>query len=324
MPILITGANGQIGSDLIDVLARRYGAENVVASDLRPATENGRVSYESLDVTDADRLRAIVEDYRVDTIYHLASLLSVTGEKAPGQAWDVNVNGLRHVLNIARERRIRVFWPSSIAVFGVGTPKNPAPQTTILDPSTIYGITKVTGELLCRYYFERFGVDVRSVRYPGLISYKTPPGGGTTDYAVDIFRAAATGSSYTCFVRPDTRLPMMYMPDAVRAAIELMEADADAITIRTSYNLAGVGFTAEEVAREITRHIPDFEVIYDPDDRQKIADSWPQDVDDTNARRDWGWKPEYDLPAIVNDMLSHLKRDLFVVRETAASAGPRR
>lgn len=307
MPILVTGANGQIGSELVGALARRYGAENVIASDLQDdAVANGKVVYETLDVTDADRLRDLVDGQGIDTIYHLASLLSVTGEKAPDRTWDVNLNGLKHVLDLARRRGTQVFWPSSIAVFGVDTPKNPAPQKTVLDPSTMYGITKVAGELLCRYYFERFEVDVRSLRYPGLISYKTPPGGGTTDYAVDIFRAAADGVPYTCFVRPDTRLPMMYMPDAIRAALELMEADAKDLTVRTSYNLTGVSFTVEEIAREISKHIPSFEVRYEPDGRQNIADSWPQEVDDSNARRDWGWRPEYDLPAIVDDMLAHL------------------
>ncbi len=307
MPILVTGANGQIGSELVGALGRRHGAENVIASDLQPAeTVNGTVVYEQIDVTDAERLRDVVAANKVDVIYHLASLLSVTGEKTPDRTWNVNLNGLKHVLDLAREHRIRVFWPSSIAVFGIDTPKHPAPQTTVLDPSTMYGVTKVSGELLCRYYHQRFGVDVRSLRYPGLISYTTPPGGGTTDYAVEIFYAASEGTPYTCFVRPDTRLPMMYMPDAIRAALELMEADAERITVRTSYNLAGVSFAVDEMAREISRHVPELEVRYEPDRRQQIADSWPQEVDDSNARSDWGWHPEYDLPAIVRDMLANL------------------
>lgn len=311
MPILVTGANGQIGSELVGALVRRYGSDKVVASDLQPErAENGAAVYERIDVTDADRLREVVAAYDIDTVYHLASLLSVTGERSPDMAWEVNVEGLKHVLDLARDREMKVFWPSSIAVFGSDTPTSPAPQSTVLDPATMYGVTKVSGELLCRYYHQRYAVDVRSLRYPGLISYKTPPGGGTTDYAVEIFRSAADGLPYKCFVRAATRLPMMYMPDAIRAALELMEADAARITVRTSYNIAGTSFSVEELAQEIARHIPDFEVRYEPDGRQRIADSWPQEVDDTPARRDWGWRPEFDLPALVEDMLAHLPEQI--------------
>lgn len=309
MSILVSGANGQIGSELVGVLTRKYGAGSVIASDLQDrAQKNGSAVYEQIDVTDEERLREVVDAREVDTIYHLASLLSVTGEKEPDLAWDVNMNGLKHVLDLARDRQIQVFWPSSIAVFGSDTPKRGTPQKTILDPSTMYGVTKVSGELLCRYYHERFGVDVRSLRYPGLISYKTPPGGGTTDFAVEIFYAAADGQTYDCFVSPETRLPMMYMPDAIRAAIELMDADSEKISVRTSYNISAVSFSAEEIAREISKHYSDFDVAYKPDGRQKIADSWPQEVDDSKARQDWGWSHEYDLAAIVEDMLEHLPR----------------
>ena len=305
--ILITGANGQIGSELTAELGGLYGRENVLATDLQEhGSNNGSARYERLDATDAGALESAVRRHDIDTIYHLASLLSVTGEKRPDLAWDVNVNGLKHVLDLARERDLKIFWPSSIAVFGKETPKHNAPQVTVLDPTTMYGITKVSGEMLCRYYHERFGVDVRGLRYPGLISYKTPPGGGTTDFAVEIFHAAAEGSEYRCFVRPETRLPMMYMPDAIRAAVELMQADAGDISVRTSYNVSAVSFSAEELAEEIHRRLPDFSVRYEPDERQAIADSWPEEADDTPAREDWGWNHEYDLAAIVDDMLEHL------------------
>lgn len=307
MSVLITGSDGQIGSELVVELGRRYGPENIVATDLRKRnSRNGAFLFETLDVTDAERLRQLVTMHNVDEIYHLASLLSVTGEDHPDLAWDVNVNGLKNVLDVAREYGIRVFWPSSIAVFGPATPRDLAPQQTILDPSTLYGVTKVSGELLCRYYFQRYGVDVRSLRYPGLISHTAPPGGGTTDYAVEIFYAASSGQTYECFVRPDTRLPMMYMPDAIRAALELMDAPADAISVRTSYNVSAASFTVEEVADLIQTRVPEFEVRYSPDARQVIADSWPAEVDDSHARKDWGWRPAFDLAGIVDDMLQHL------------------
>jgi nucleoside-diphosphate-sugar epimerase len=261
---------------------------------------------ETLDVTDRAALDALVAQYDVAAVYHLASLLSATGERKPALAWEVNVNGLRHVLEAAREHALRVFWPSSIAAFGPTTPRDPAPQRTILEPTTVYGVTKVTGELLAQYYHLTHGVDVRSLRYPGLISYTAPPGGGTTDYAVAIFHAAAAGERYTCFVRPDTRLPMMYMPDALGATLALMDAAAAGLTVRTSYNVGALSFTAEELAAAIRKRFPDFAVTYAPDFRQQIADSWPAAVDDADARRDWGWAPAYDLDRMVDDMLAHL------------------
>jgi nucleoside-diphosphate-sugar epimerase len=307
--ILVTGANGQIGTELVTALVRVHGGERILASDLHDEPslgENGAVRYERLDVTNAEELRAIIAGNNVGTIYHLASLLSASGEDHPDRSWDVNVNGLKHVLDAARDVGCQVFWPSSIAVFGPETPKVRTPQRTVLDPSTMYGVTKVSGELLCRYYCRKFGVDVRSLRYPGLISYTTPPGGGTTDYAVEMFYSAVSGSEYVCFVRPETQLPMMYMPDAVRAALELMDVDGARISVRTSYNIGAASFTAGELAEAIARRVPDFTVRFEPDHRQEIADSWPSTVDDTKAREDWGWKPAFDATAIVDDMLENL------------------
>lgn len=307
--ILVTGANGQIGTELVAALVRSHGSDAVLATDLHDrATSNGTADcrYCRLDVADAARLRRIVEENEFELVFHLASLLSATGEEHPDRSWDINMNGLKHVLDLARECTYRVFWPSSIAVFGAGTPKENVPQHTVLDPSTMYGVTKVSGEMLCRYYALRFGVDVRSLRYPGLISYTTPPGGGTTDYAVEMFYAAIDESEYTCFVRPDTKLPMMYMPDAIRAVFELMEADAGRISVRTSYNINAATCTARQLERAIRRRIPGFSVDYDPDARQQIADSWPSSVDDAMAREDWGWSPEYDTARLVDDMLENL------------------
>lgn len=303
---LVTGAAGQIGTDLVRVLRARDGADAVVATDLTPCPEVwGDGPCERLDVTDAAALDALVWRHDVGAVYHLASLLSATGERKPDLAWAVNVGGLRNVLGAARDHGLRVFWPSSIAVFGPTTPRI-APQSTVLEPTTMYGVTKVAGELLCQYAHLRDGVDVRSVRYPGLISYTAPPGGGTTDYAVGIFHAAVAGEPYACFVRPDTRLPMMYMPDALDATLALMDAPAEAITVRTSYTLGALSFTAEALAGAIRRRVPGFEVTYAPDFRQAIADSWPDAVDDAAARRDWGWSPKFDLDTLVDDMLAHL------------------
>lgn len=305
---LVTGAAGQIGTDLVRALRARSGVEAVVATDLAPANGAwGGGPAEMLDVTDASALARLIRQYEVDTIYHLASLLSATGERKPNVAWEVNVNGLRHVLEAARELGLRVFWPSSIAVFGPTTPRL-APQRTVLEPTTVYGVTKVTGELLCQYYHAKHGVDVRSVRYPGLISYTAPPGGGTTDYAVAIFHAAAAGEPFTCFVGPETRLPMMYMPDAIEGTLALMHAPADRLSVRTSYNVGALTFTAAELADAVTRRTPDFEVRYEPDYRQAIADSWPAAVDDSDARRDWGWRPRFDLEAMVEDMVVNLEK----------------
>ncbi len=305
--ILVTGARGQIGSDLVAELRRR--GRTVLETDLQPLP-NGAASdgarYEPLDVRDRGRLGALVQAHGVDTVYHLASLLSATGEQKPDLAWAVNVEGLRHVLDVAVERRLRLFWPSSIAAFGPATPRVDTPQAGPLDPVTMYGTTKVTGELLCRYAHLRDGLDVRSLRYPGLVSYAAQPGGGTTDYAVEIFHAALRGEPYTCFLRPETRLPMMYMPDAVRATLDLMDADAEALTVRTSYNVTALSFSAEELAAALQQRIPGFEVEYRPDFRQAIADSWPASIDDRQARADWGWQPAFDLDAMVDDMIEHL------------------
>jgi nucleoside-diphosphate-sugar epimerase len=305
--ILVTGAKGQLGSDLVVALRQRYGALNILESGReRVSQPNPDRLYESLDVTDRQRLEDLIEKYHVDTIYHLAGVLSARGEQQPDRCWNVNVNGLRNILEVARAYHLKLFFPSSIAVFGPHTPKLDTPQVTIEDPSTMYGITKVTGELLCHYYAQRYGVDVRSLRLPGIISYAVQPGGGTTDFAVEIFYAALKDGYYTCFVRPDTRLPMMYMPDAIRAILELMQADPAAINIRSSYNITAVSFSAAELVAEIQKHLPHFVCDYAPDFRQAIADSWVSDVDDSTARADWGWHHQYDLPAIVADMLKQL------------------
>ena len=305
--ILVTGARGQIGSDLIPALRDLYPTGRIIASGRRMKTkELELLDYEVLDVTDRQRLETIIKQHRVDTIYHLAGVLSAKGEQNPQLCWDVNVNGLKNILEAAKSYRLKVFSPSSIAVFGANAPKFQTPQVTVHNPSTMYGITKVTGELLCQYYADRFGVDVRSLRFPGIISYNAPPGGGTTDYAVEIFSQAIEKGRYTCFVRPETRLPMIYMPDAIAAILQLMEAEATAITVRSSYNLFALSFSVAELVAEIQEHLPDFTCDYQPDFRQAIADSWPAVIDDSQARTDWGWQPSYDLAAVVADMLEHL------------------
>jgi nucleoside-diphosphate-sugar epimerase len=309
--ILITGVNGQIGSELIETVQSQYGTESVIGLDIIKGSSCTSCGvYEIGDVTEKEGIQTVLEKHRIGTVFHLASLLSAKGEQHPDQAWDVNLNGLKNILDLAREYKLKVFWPSSIAVFGPDTPKNNTPQLSVLNPNTMYGITKVAGELLCHYYFEKFGVDVRSVRYPGIISYKTEPGGGTTDYAVAMFYEAVKNKSYTCFVGPQTRLPMMYMPDAIKAALDIMSADASHISIRTSYNLTAVSFSAAELADEIKKHLPDFICHYAPDFRQKIADSWPQTIDDSLARQDWGWSHQYDLVMIVKDMMNNISRKL--------------
>lgn len=311
--ILVTGAAGQIGSELTPRLRELYGRENVVASDIRKPGEDLLSSgpFEYLDVTDGESLRRIVEEYDIDSIFHLAAILSAKGEREPQLAWHVNMSGLYNVLEVAREMELlRVFYPSSIAVFSPETPKDRTPQLAVMRPRTIYGVTKLAGELLCDYYHNRFGVDVRGVRYPGVISYKTLPGGGTTDYAVEMFYAAVKGEPYTCFVREDTVLPMIYMPDCIKAAIQLMEADAERLTRHADYNLASMSFSAGELAEEIRKHIPDFKVVYKPDYRQKIADTWPRSIDDSAARRDWGWKPSYGLAEMTKDMIENLRKRL--------------
>jgi len=309
--ILVIGASGQIGVELTLALRKIYGNANVIASDLReqnPLLE-GTGPYVSMDVMNKEMLHVQVIRQGITQIYLLAAILSATGEKNPNLAWNLNMQGLLNVLDIAREEKLaKVYWPSSIAVFGPTSPRQNCPQQTIIEPTTVYGISKYAGEFWCNYFFQRFGVDVRSIRYPGLISYKSAPGGGTTDYAVEIFHEALEEKKYECFLSEDTYLPMMYMPDAIRATIELMEAPASKIGVRTSYNVSGMSFSPKEIAAEIKKHIPDFTISYKPDYRQAIANSWPQSIDDTVARNDWGWKEEYDLAAMTGDMLENLSR----------------
>src|SRR5580765_361087 len=296
--ILVIGASGQIGVELTQALRKIYGNSNVVASDLREENEllKGTGPYVSLDVMNKEMLHVQVIRQNITQVYLLAAILSATGEKNPGLAWHLNMQGLLNVLDIAREEKLqKVYWPSSIAVFGPTSPKEDCPQQTIIEPMTVYGISKYAGEFWCNYFNRRFGVDIRSLRYPGLISYKSAPGGGTTDYAIEIFYEALEHKKYKCFLKEDTYLPMMYMPDAIRATIELMEAPADKISIRTSYNVSGISFSPEEIGAEIKNHIPAFKMSYAPDYRQAIADSWPQSIDDSVARKDWNWNHEYDL-----------------------------
>ena len=310
--ILVIGASGQIGVELTLALRKIYGNANVVASDLREENEllKGTGPYVSLDVMNNEMLHVQVIRQGITQIYLLAAILSATGEKNPGLAWNLNMQSLLNVLNIAREEKLhKIFWPSSIAVFGPTSPKKNCPQQTIIEPTTVYGISKYAGEFWCNYFHMKYGVDVRSLRYPGLISYKSAPGGGTTDYAVEIYHQAIEKKKYQCFLKKDTYLPMMYMPDAIRATIELMEARTNKITVRTSYNVSAMSFSPTEIAAEIRKHIPGFSVSYKPDYRQSIADSWPQSIDDSIARKDWGWKEEFDLSAMTRDMLENLRAD---------------
>ncbi len=308
--ILVTGSVGQIGSELTMELRKRYGNENVVATGHRTKpSEKLRESgpFEFIDVTRKETVEEVVKKYDVDTIYHLAAILSAVGEEKPHLAWDVNINGLYNVLEIARERKMtRVFCPSSIAAFGPETPRDNTPQETVLRPTTMYGVTKVAGELLCDYYFHRFGLDVRGLRYPGIISSETLPGGGTTDYAVEIFYEAIKHKRYTCFLREDTVLPMMYMPDCIKGTIDLMEADLSGLKHHSDFNMAAMSFSPAELVAEIKKHIPEFTCEYEPDFRQAIADSWPMTIDDSAAREEWGWEPDYDLAAMTADMLEKL------------------
>jgi len=308
--ILVIGASGQIGVELTLALRKLYGNANVVASDLReqnPLLE-GTGPYVSLDVMNKEMLHVQVIRQNITQIYLLAAILSATGEKNPNLAWNLNMQSLLNVLDIAREEKLtKVYWPSSIAVFGPTSPKHHCPQQTIIEPITVYGISKYAGEFWCNYYHQRWGVDVRSLRYPGLISYKSAPGGGTTDYAVEIFHEAVENHHYNCYLAEDTYLPMMYMPDAIRATIELMEAPAASISVHTSYNLSGVSFSPGEIAASIQQHIPDFTIDYKPDYRQTIANSWPQSIDDSIAHKDWGWKPAYDLEKMTKDMLENIE-----------------
>ncbi len=308
--ILVTGAKGQIGSELVPLLREKYGRENVISSDIKPE-EEGDAPYEVLDVRDGKRLAEVVDRYNIGTVYHMAAILSATGEKNPQLAWNVNVGGLYNVLEVARERKLeRLFIPSSIAAFGPETPRVKTPQDTVLKPRTIYGISKVIGERLGEYYFWKYGLDVRGVRYPGIISSKTLPGGGTTDYAVEIFYEALKHRRYTAFLKPETRLPMMYMPDCLKATLMLMEAPLSNLKHHTDFNISGMSFSVEELAMEIKKRIPDFEISYEPDYRQQIADSWPESVDDSAAKEEWGWSPDYDLPSMVDDMLERLREKL--------------
>ncbi len=308
--ILVIGASGQIGVELTLALRKIYGNNNVVASDLReqnPLLE-GTGPYVSLDVMNKEMLHVQVIRQNITQIYLLAAILSATGEKNPTLAWNLNMQGLLNVLDIAREEKLhKVYWPSSIAVFGPTSPRINCPQQTIIEPSTVYGISKYAGEFWCNYYHQRWGVDIRSLRYPGLISYKSAPGGGTTDYAVEIFYEALENKKYECFLKEDTYLPMMYMPDAIKATIELMEAPAQNISIHTSYNISGMSFSPKEIAASIQQHIPDFSISYKPDYRQNIANSWPQSIDDSVARNDWNWQQDFDLKLMTADMLDNLK-----------------
>ncbi len=305
--ILIVGANGQIGSVLTLALRKIYGKANVIASDIRLPLEIAS-HFELLDILDSQQLVRIIRKYQITQIYHLAAILSAKGELDPRLAWDININGLFNVLEAAREYKLKLFFPSTIAVFGGDTPKHNAPQNTPLHPETVYGISKAAGENWCQYYHQKYGVDIRSLRYPGIIGYESMPGGGTTDYAVEIFHYAVKGEPYTCFLKADTRLPMLYMPDAIRATLEIMEAPAASISVRNSYNLAGMSFTPAELVAEIRKHYPAFEVNYVPDFRQNIAESWAESIDDSLARSDWGWKHHYDIERMTADMIEHLAK----------------
>jgi len=304
--ILVTGANGQIGTVLTQALREYYGESRVIATDIR-APQHDDPNFQTLDVLDQKALMDIAEKRGLTQIYHLAAILSAKGEQNPKWAWKVNMSGLFNVLETAREHKLRVFTPSSIAVYGGQTPKVNTPQHAVLQPETVYGISKVAGEHWSKYYFQKYGVDVRSVRYPGIVGYQSLPGGGTTDYAVDIYHYAVKEEAYPCFLAPDTRLPMMYMDDAIRATLEIMQAPAEQIKVRTSYNLAGMSFTPAEITAAIRKQRPGFNIDYEPDFRQQIAESWPESIDDSAARTDWGWAPAFDLDAMTEQMLSHLE-----------------
>lgn len=311
--IIVIGASGQIGSELTIELRKRFGHQNVIASDIKSAADDVMNSgpFEILDVMDESRVKDVIKKYEINTVYLLAALLSGTSEKNPKLAWDLNMKSLLYILDMAKEKLIRqIFWPSSIAAFGPTTPRKNTPQLTIMEPSTVYGISKQAGERWCEYYFNKHGVDVRSLRYPGLISYKTEAGGGTTDYAVEIFYAAIKNGKYDCFLKENTALPMMFMPDALKGTIDLMEADSAKVKIRSSYNLSAISFTPKQLAAEIKKHIPNFTINYKPDFRQQIADSWPESIDDNEARKDWGWKHEYDLALMTEIMLKEVNKKL--------------
>lgn len=310
--VLVIGSNGQLGSELVVSLRSKYGIGNVLATDINQPKENDGL-FEILDVMQADKLARIIKHYQINEIYHLAAMLSANAEQNPQFAWDLNMQGLLNVLNIAKENtEVKVYWPSSIGVFGPSTPRDNTPQECIMDPNTVYGISKLAGELWCEYYHDNYGVDVRSLRYPGLIGYKSLPGGGTTDYAVDIFYKAILGEDFECFLKEDAYLPMMYMEDAVNATIAIMDAPAESIKIRTSYNLSAMSFSPDDIYNKILEKYPDFKISYNPDFRQAIADSWPMSIDDTKAREDWGWQHEYGLDELVEIMLVNLEKKLLV------------
>lgn len=309
--ILIIGACGQIGTELTAKLRAVYGNDNVIASDIRKLNNDivNNGIFEVVNALDYNQIEHLIEQYQITDVYLMAALLSATAEKNPAFAWDLNMNSLFHVLNLAKAKKIKkIFWPSSIAVFGPTTPRHNTPQYTIMEPTTVYGISKQTGERWCEYYHHQYGVDVRSIRYPGLISWTTEPGGGTTDYAVDIYHKAIEQGAFTSFLSENTELPMMYMDDAIKATISIMQADADAIKIRSSYNLSAMSFTPKEIAEEIQKHYPNFTIDYNPDFRQKIADSWPASIDDTNAREDWGWHNDFNIENMTVTMLENLKK----------------
>ena len=311
--ILVIGANGQIGTVLTQALREKHGNDNVLATDIR-TSEATQEPFEILDILDGEGLSRIVKKYDITQIYHLAAILSANGEKNPRRTWDINMTGLFNVLEVAKEQSLdKVFFPSSIAVFGVHTPKENTPQFTFLDPATVYGISKAAGENWCQYYFDKYDLDVRSLRFPGVISYQSLPGGGTTDYAVDIFHKAVQGLDFDCFLSKETRLPMIYMPDTVRATLELMEAPREKIKVRSSYNLAAMTFSPAEIAEAIQQHFPNFKINYNPDFRQAIADSWPASIDDSKARNDWNWKEEYDIHEMTKDMILQLSKKYKLV-----------
>ena len=309
MKILVTGALGQIGSELSIALKKIYGDKNVITSDLHSSNIKDEFQpYETLNILDKQALANVIKKHEITTIYHLAAILSATGEKNPQLCFDVNIIGLYNVLEVARELKIKqIICPSSIAVFGPETPRDNTPQQTVILPKTMYGLSKASGELLCDYYVQKYNIDIRGLRYPGLISYKTPPGGGTTDYAVEIFYEALKNKSYKCFLKPATTLPMMYMNDAIRGTIQLAETEFSKLKNHSNFNFAGVSFSCQELADEIKKHIPEFKISYEPDFRQQIADSWPKSIDDSEAKKQWGWKAEYDLAKITADMLTNLK-----------------
>lgn len=313
--IVVIGANGQIGSELVAALAAQHGAHNVIASDIGEVNVYRAAHYSQLDVLDKEAIAALLERENIEQVYQLAALLSASGEQAPLSAWTLNMDGLLNILELARVRGalgkpLRIFWPSSIAAFGPGTPPLRTPQTTVMDPSTIYGISKLAGERLCAYYFSKYGIDVRSIRYPGIISYKSPPGGGTTDYAIAIFHAALRGERYDCFLAAKTTLPMIYMSDAIRATLALMDAAPERITVRSAYNVTGLSFNPQQLALAIGRQVAGFSIAYVPDSRQAIADSWPQSLDDSVARADWGWQAQVGLEQLVRDMLANIDPSL--------------